>query len=30
VALVVTALGIFVGMMIEIRASRQSDHPRYA
>jgi hypothetical protein len=30
VALIVTALGIFVGMMIEARASRQSDHPRYA
>ena len=30
VALIVTALGIFVGMMIEARASGQSDHPRYA
>ena len=30
VALIVTALGVFVGMMIEARASRQSDHPRYA
>jgi hypothetical protein len=26
----VTALGVFVGMMIEARASGQSDHPRYA
>jgi ABC-type phosphate transport system permease subunit len=30
VALVVTALGIFVGMMIEARASSRADHPRYA
>jgi hypothetical protein len=30
VALIVTALGAFVGMMIEARASAQSDHPRYA
>jgi hypothetical protein len=30
VALVVTALGVFVGMMIEARAERQADHPRYA
>jgi len=30
VALVVTALGIFVGMMIEARAERQADHARYA
>jgi hypothetical protein len=30
VALVVTALGVFVGMMIEARAERQTDHPRYA
>jgi hypothetical protein len=30
VALVVTALGIFVGMMIDARASRSADHPRYA
>jgi hypothetical protein len=29
-ALIVTALGVFVGMMIEARASRQGDHPRYA
>ena len=30
VALVVTALGIFVGMMIEARADARGDHPRYA
>jgi hypothetical protein len=30
VALIVTALGIFVGMMIEARASGQGDQPRYA
>ena len=30
VALVVTALGVFVGMMIEARAEGQTDHPRYA
>jgi hypothetical protein len=30
VALIVTALGVLVGMMIEARASGQSDHPRYA
>jgi hypothetical protein len=30
VALIVTALGIFVGMMIEARAEGQGDHPRYA
>jgi hypothetical protein len=30
IALVVTALGIFVGMMIDARASGQSEHPRYA
>jgi hypothetical protein len=30
VALIVTALGVFVGMMIEARASGQSDHARYA
>jgi cytochrome b subunit of formate dehydrogenase len=30
VAHIVTALGVFVGMMIEARASGQSDHPRYA
>jgi hypothetical protein len=30
IALVVTAAGIFVGMMIEARANAQADHPRYA
>jgi hypothetical protein len=30
VALIVTALGIFVGMMIDARAEARSDHPRYA
>ena len=30
IALVVTALGIFVGMMIDSRASAQGEHPRYA
>ena len=30
VALVVTALGVFVGMMVDARASAESDHPRYA
>jgi hypothetical protein len=30
VALVVTALGIFVGMMIDARAEARADHPRYA
>jgi hypothetical protein len=30
VALIVTALGVFAGMMIDARASGQSDHPRYA
>ena len=30
VALIVTALGVFVGMMIDARASAQGDHPRYA
>jgi hypothetical protein len=30
VALIVTALGVFAGMMIEARASGQNDHPRYA
>jgi hypothetical protein len=30
VALVVTALGIFVGMMIDARAEASADHPRYA
>ena len=30
VALVVTALGVFVGMMIEARAGSESDQARYA
>jgi hypothetical protein len=30
IALIVTAAGIFVGMMIEARASAQGDQPRYA
>jgi hypothetical protein len=30
VALVVTAGGIFVGMMIEARADARGEHPRYA
>jgi hypothetical protein len=30
IALVVTALGVFVGMMIEARATADRDHPRYA
>jgi hypothetical protein len=30
IALVVTAAGVFVGMMIEARASTRGDHPRYA
>jgi hypothetical protein len=30
IALVVTAAGIFVGMMIEARADARSEHPRYA
>ena len=30
VALVVTAGGIFVGMMIEVRADTRGEHPRYA
>jgi hypothetical protein len=30
VALILTALGIFVGMMVDARANAQSDHPRYA
>jgi hypothetical protein len=30
IALIVTALGIFVGMMIDARASAQGDHARYA
>ncbi len=30
IALVVTAAGVFVGMMIEARAENQGEHPRYA
>jgi hypothetical protein len=30
VALVVTAAGVFLGMMIEARADAQGDYPRYA
>jgi hypothetical protein len=30
IALVVTAAGIFVGMMIESRADNRGEHPRYA
>jgi hypothetical protein len=30
IALIVTGLGVFVGMMIEARAEARSDHPRYA
>jgi hypothetical protein len=30
IALIVTALGIFVGMMIDARAESRADHPRYA
>ena len=30
IALVVNAAGIFVGMLIEARADRQDEHPRYA
>ena len=30
IALVVTAAGVFVGMMIEARAENRSEHPRYA
>jgi hypothetical protein len=30
IALIVTAAGVFVGMMIEARASAQGDQPRYA
>ena len=30
VALIVTGLGVFAGMMIEARASAQGDHARYA
>ncbi|MEA2364550.1 MAG: hypothetical protein QOE69_2666 [Thermoleophilaceae bacterium] len=30
VALIVTALGVLVGTMIDARSSEQGDHPRYA
>jgi hypothetical protein len=30
IALILTGLGVFAGMMIEARASTQGDHPRYA
>ena len=30
IALIVTALGVFVGMMIEARSDASADHPRYA
>ena len=30
IAIIVTALGIFVGMMIEARGDASADHPRYA
>ena len=30
VALIITALGILVGTMIDARGRAQSDHPRYA
>jgi hypothetical protein len=30
IALVVTAAGIFVGMMIETREDNRGEHPRYA
>jgi hypothetical protein len=30
IALIVTALGVFVGMMIDARAEASADHPRYA
>jgi hypothetical protein len=30
IALVVTAAGIFVGMMIEARTENRGEHPRYA
>jgi hypothetical protein len=30
IALIVTAAGIFVGMMIDARAESNADHPRYA
>ena len=30
IALIVTALGVFIGMMIDSRAEASADHPRYA
>jgi len=30
IALIVTAAGVFVGMMIDARAEARADHPRYA
>ncbi len=30
IALIVTSLGVFVGMMIDSRAEASADHPRYA
>jgi hypothetical protein len=30
IALIVTAAGVFVGMMIDARAEARGDHPRYA
>ena len=30
IAIIVTAAGIFVGMMIDSRAEANADHPRYA
>ena len=30
IALIVTAAGIFVGMMVDARASAGDEHPRYA
>ena len=30
IAIIVTALGVFVGMMIDARGESRADHPRYA
>jgi hypothetical protein len=30
IALIVTAVGVFVGMMIDAREESRADHPRYA
>ena len=30
IALIVTALGVFIGMMIDARSEASADHPRYA